>query len=212
MNPQLSRWAGSATCAVYSGIPSSADQRRPGWYLRSTLYSGRYSAAFVPSLILNNDEVDPFYVGGPQASTTAVREISSASGNPPQRTQDLRVTSIRTSPLNQVAGATVSLAPDGRILVNAPSNYFSMANGVRVAAPILLEYTLRDGGSSFYQPNPTIPTYLLQFDPKESVGTITVDVSQVNDAPIPTSHSVNNAIEDTVRSFVPSELLLTSAT
>ncbi len=171
------------------------------------------NALIVAGDVTRNDDVDAFGntpVPGANPNLAAFSEDSNLANNPLQRAQDLRVTTVRLSPNNTVTGASVNMTADGRIRVVPPANYYSIVNGNQVGAPILIEYTLQDTGSSFFQADPS-PVYAVQSDPKQSVGTITVDIYQVNDAPIGTTHNINDVQEDTPRVIQPGELLLVAS-
>ncbi len=166
-------------------------------------------AAFVPSLILNNDEVDPFYVGGPKQVTLRYAKfpvLAVTHRNAPRicglrpfehrrstKSLERRFRWLRTDEFWSTRRRTISRW----LMASVSRHQFYWSTRCEMVALASINRIPRFRLTSY--------SSIL----RRASERLRLMSAKVNDAPIPTSHSVNNAIEDTVRSFVPSELLLT---
>ncbi len=157
-------------------------------------------ASILPTLLTGNDRVDNF------ANTPFAQESQNVAGNPPQNgVTVVNAVSAQTNP----SGTLVSVTSGGVVRVTPPSNYYTRDRlGQRIAPPLEIVYTVSDGGSSYLESPVGSGSFRLVSDPKQTSGTITVDVWPVNDAPVAKTHTFLDVREDTQYVINASQLLL----
>ncbi|XZE19023.1 Ig-like domain-containing protein [Pirellulaceae bacterium SH449] len=115
--------------------------------------------------------------------TNGVGSEQRLSRGPNEDSQTLTITAARV--VNPATG-TVVLQPNGDLLFSPAPDYFGEA---------LIEYTVTDNGTTRGQP-----------DPLSSTSTIRINVTPVNDPPIPVNKNFT-AVEDTPRNFTIASLI-----